>query len=145
MKFPRHTRIIRTHLDPTPYAAVFFCLLIFVLLGTLVYTPGVVIQLPAAATSLPGVDGPKVAVAMDANGQLYYRNQTVQDDNLQQLLKQEVVRAAGPLTLVVMADENASVKQLNHLTDIATKAGIKQIVQAVQPRVFDTHAGTNSP
>jgi biopolymer transport protein ExbD len=145
MKFPRNARITCGLLDPTPFAGVFFCLLIFVLLASLVYTPGAVIHLPGAATPFPGVAGPKVAVAMDGSGQFYYQNQIIPDADLQQRLKTEVARASGPLTLVVMADESVSVKQLNHLTDLATKAGIKQIVQATQPRVFDGPAGGQSP
>jgi biopolymer transport protein ExbD len=145
MKLPRNARIIRGSLDPTPFAGVFFCLLIFVLLASLVYTPGVVIHLPGTATPFPGVAGPKVAVAMDGSGQLYYQNQMIQDADLQQRLKAEVARASEPLTLVVMADESVSVKQLNHLTDVATKAGIKQILQVTQPRLFDAPAGSSSP
>jgi biopolymer transport protein ExbD len=57
MKFPRNARIFKGHLDAAPFAGVFFCLLIFVLLGTLVYTPGVRIELPVSATELPGVSG----------------------------------------------------------------------------------------
>jgi biopolymer transport protein ExbD len=48
MKFPRNVRIFRGQLDAAPFACVFFLLLIFIIMGTLVYTPGVRIKLPAA-------------------------------------------------------------------------------------------------
>ena len=40
MKFPRNARIFRGQLDAAPFAAVFFLLVIFMMLGSLVYTPG---------------------------------------------------------------------------------------------------------
>ena len=51
MKFPRNARISRGHLDAAPFAGVLFCLLIFLLLASLVYTPGVLINLPTSASS----------------------------------------------------------------------------------------------
>ena len=49
MKFPRNARIFRGQLDAAPYAIVFSCLLLFLLLSSLVYTPGVSIRLPVSA------------------------------------------------------------------------------------------------
>ena len=40
--------------------AVFFCLLIFVLLSSLVYNPGVLINLPPASSGPAGVDGTRL-------------------------------------------------------------------------------------
>jgi biopolymer transport protein ExbD len=73
MKFPRNARIFRGQLDAAPFATVFFLLVIFLMLGSLVYTPGVRLNLPTGE-NLPGTDRPSVAVAMDANGRLYYEN-----------------------------------------------------------------------
>ena len=69
MKFPRNAKMLRGQMDVAPFAGVFFCLVIFVLLASLVYTPGVHIELPAAVEGMTGVDGPTFAVALDANGQ----------------------------------------------------------------------------
>ena len=60
MKFPRNARMFKGHLDAAPLASVFFCLLIFVLLASLIYTPGVRIELPEAITGAPAVSGPTV-------------------------------------------------------------------------------------
>ena len=57
MKFPRNARIFRGRLDVAPFAAVFFLLATFLLLGSLVYTPGVRLELPEA-DDLPGTDKP---------------------------------------------------------------------------------------
>lgn len=138
MKFPRNAKIFRGHLDVTPFAAVFFCVLIFILLGSLVYTPGVHINLPESNASLPGVEGPVLAVAVDPNGQFYFDNQLVQGTNLQQRLQTEAARQSQPLTLVVLADRKVTQEQLGKLYELATRAGIRQIQLAALPRPFDS-------
>ena len=52
MKFPRNARLLRSPFDVAPFAAVFFLLVIFLMLGGLIYTPGVRIQ-PPSADGLP--------------------------------------------------------------------------------------------
>jgi len=142
MKFQRNARIVRSQMDVTPFAGVFFCLLIFVLLGSLVYTPGVRITLPDAAGNTPGTAGPVIAVGLDPSGQYYYQNQIIPEASLVGQLKAEVRRQKSQrqedLTLVVQADKAVSLEQLNHLWDIATSAGIKNMAQQVRPRAFDT-------
>ena len=50
MRFPRQAKIFRGQLDAAPVAGVVFLLLIFLVLGSLIYTPGVLVNLnnPAA-------------------------------------------------------------------------------------------------
>jgi biopolymer transport protein ExbD len=45
MRFQRHAKIFRGQLDAAPLAGVFFLLILFVLLGNMLYTPGVLVQL----------------------------------------------------------------------------------------------------
>ena len=60
MKFPRNAKIFRGQFDVAPYAGVCFLILIFLALNTsLVFTPGVPIELPEGR-DLPGVLGPTV-------------------------------------------------------------------------------------
>jgi len=79
MKFPRNARIFRGQLDAAPFAAVLFLLVIFLMLGSLVYTPGVPLQLPVA-NDLPGTDKPTIAVAIDGNGRLFFENQGIEEN-----------------------------------------------------------------
>lgn len=138
MKFPRNVKIFRGHLDVTPYAGVFFCLLIFVLLlRSPVYTPGVQITLPESNASLQGADGPTLSVALDASGRLIFENQIVQATNLLERMRAEVARQSEPLTLVVLADKNVTVEKMSNLRDLAERAGIKKIHEAVLPRPFE--------
>jgi biopolymer transport protein ExbD len=145
VKFQRNVRFARGHLDPTPFASVFFCTLIFVLLASMVYVPGVHIQLPASSAPLPGAEGPTIAVALSANGTLYFKNRDIQPPELLERLKSEVARHTEPLTLVVFADKSVTFEQFDELRDLAAGAGVKQIVQAVQPRLFDTPPQPKQP
>ena len=81
MKFPRHSRLLRGPFDMAPFAAVLFLLVIFLMLGALLPTPGLPLRLPVA-NGLPGTDRPTVAVALDAGGRLYFANQIVTEDKL---------------------------------------------------------------
>src|SRR5260221_5883413 len=107
MKFPRNARIFRGQLDAAPFAAVFFLLVICLMLGSLMYTPGVRLELPIA-DELPGTDKLKVSVAIDSGGRYYYDNQLVQDKQLGTLLHKAVLGSPEPLTLVVYADRAVS-------------------------------------
>jgi biopolymer transport protein ExbD len=124
MKFPRNARIFRGHLDAAPFAIVFFLLVIFLMLGSLVYTPGVRLTLPVAE-DLPGTDKPTVAVAIDANGRLYFENQVIEEARLRERLRQAVATTPG-LTLLVQADESVPQKRLIQLTLLARDAGISE-------------------
>ncbi len=131
MKFPRNARIFRGQLDAAPFAMVFFLLVIFLLLGSLVYTPGVRLTLPVAE-GLPGTDKPMVAVAIDASGRLYYDNQVISESRLREKLS-EAVKGTPGLGLLVQADEGVTYKRLLHLTLLARDAGISEHWLATLP------------
>lgn len=134
MRFPRNVRIFRGQLDFTPFASVFFLLVIFVMLGGLVYTPGVRIQMPVA-DDLPGTDEPTVKVAMDASGRLFFRDQLIEPAQLKLRLRHEVARAGQPLTLVVQADKDVTQEKLEGLLSLARGAGIHEALLARLPRL----------
>ncbi len=147
MRFPRNTRIFRGQLDVAPLAGVLFLLVIFLLLNTsLVFVPGVEIQLPQAA-NLPGIDGPTVVVAIDESGQFYFDNQAIDESSLVQKLRAEVVASKPPaqsvldlplkrgearesVTLVVKADAKVRYQVLTRLWLLAREAGITNVLQA---------------
>jgi biopolymer transport protein ExbD len=133
MKFPRNARIFRGQLDAAPFAAVFFLLVIFLMLGSLMYTPGVRLELPVA-DDLPGTDKLKVSVAIDSGGRYYYDNQLVQDKQLGTLLQKAVLGSPEPLTLVVYADRAVSTEMLVRTSMLARSAGITNGLLATLPR-----------
>jgi biopolymer transport protein ExbD len=132
MKFPRTVKIFHGPIDAAPFAGVFLLFLLFVFLGTLVYTPGVTIQLPVAA-DLPGTDHRTVAVAVDARGQLFFDHQLTSESLLQSRLTAAVKDSSEPLTLLVQADQSVNYATLIRLSLIARAAGMKQALLATLP------------
>lgn len=142
MKFPRNSKILRSQFDVAPFAAVFFLLAIFLLIGSLMPVPGVRgLQLPAAA-NLPGINTPGVSVAVDAAGRVYYDNSQVDERQLKIDLRDAAHNSQGPLTLVIHADKSVTYDQLLHLTLLAQSPGIgiTNILFATLPRVYDVPA-----
>ncbi len=140
MRFPRHYRLLRGPFEMAPYVAVMFLLVIFLVLGRLIYTPGVLIQ-PPLADGLPGTDKPTVAMAVDAQGRFYFANQMVTEDKLKSALAAAARKSPEPLTLVIHADKTVAYAQLVHLTLLARDAGIRNALLATRPRSVSTPAG----
>ena len=144
MKFPRNARILRSHFDVAPFASVVILLIMFLALGTLLPIPGVDLSLQVpAASDLPGSDKPSVAVAMDAEGRLFYADQLVSESELTNGLSQAVQASPVPLMLVIHADKSVSYDQLMHLTLLARSVGIHDALLATLPRL--TPAVTHKP
>ena len=144
MKFPRNARIFRGQLDVAPFAAVFFLLVIFMMVGSLVYTPGVRLELPVA-DNLPGTDKPTVSVAIDKNGRLYFENQPINDAELSERLRKAVSGSAAPLTLVVQADKSVTEEMLIRLGTMAREAGISDALLATLPRLIPSPTSSSAP
>lgn len=136
MRFPRNTRIFAGQLDPAAWLAVFFLLVIFLLLAGLVYTPGVRVQLPEAS-GLPGTDKPILAVAVDANGKLYFKNQLVEPQQLKKQLQTITQKSAEQFVLVIRADKAAKHESVLKLVLLARDSGINEVLLATLPRPFE--------
>jgi biopolymer transport protein ExbD len=141
MKFPRNIRLLRSPFDVAPFAAVFFILVMFLLLSALMPVPGLQMQLhPPVADNLAGTDRPSVAVAVSADGRFYYGNQMVSEAELQSSLANAAKKSAAPLTLVIHADKSVTYDQLVHLTLLARDAGIQNALLATLPRLLNAPA-----
>ena len=139
MKFPRNARLLRSTFDVAPFAVVFFLLVIFLALAALLPTPGLSLRLPvtddAPGRDLPGTDQPTVAVAIDADGRLFFANQIVTESELKAHLVDAVKKSHEPLTLIVQADQSVTYGQLVQLTMLARDAGMRDVLLATLPRV----------
>jgi biopolymer transport protein ExbD len=133
MKFPRNARIFRGQLDAAPFATVFFLLVIFLMLGQLVYTPGVRLRLPIG-DNLGGTDKATLPVAIDANGRYYFENQLIAENELRNRLSSAVKKSSEPLALLVQADERVPHEMVVRLTLLARDAGIREAWLAALPR-----------
>jgi biopolymer transport protein ExbD len=142
MKFPRHTRSLRSPFDVAPFAAVLFLLVIFLMLATLLPVPGIPLQLPISENSpgrdLPGTDRPTVSVAVDASGRFYFASQMVTGAQLKLNLAAAVKKFREPLTLVIHADQTVTYEQLVRLTLLARDAGIQNTLLAMLPRIVNS-------
>jgi len=143
MKFPRNARIFRGQLDAAPFAAVFFLLVLFLMLSSLTYTPGVALHLPTA-DGLAGTDKSTVSVAVDVNGRYYYENEAIEEPELRQRLRAAAKASTEPLALLVQADKSVSYDMLLHLSLLARDAGITEAWLATLPRV-SANASSRAP
>jgi biopolymer transport protein ExbD len=132
MKFPRNAKIIRSQFDVAPFAAVFFVLVIFLMLGALVPTAGIPLQ-PPVAGNLPGVDQPTIAMAVDDQERLYFENQIVTEPVLKNCLIAATKSVREPLTLIIHADKAVSYETIAHLSLLARDCGITNAVLATLP------------
>lgn len=135
MKFPRNARITKGSLEAAPWVAVMFLLVLFVMLGGLLYTPGVRIQLPAG-NDLPGTDKPTVTVALDASGRLFYQNQIIEEAQLLRQLSNAVAGLPEKPTLIVQADKGTSYDNIIRLSLLARAAGFEDALLATLPGPF---------
>lgn len=144
MRFSVSVKPFRGQLDVAAFTGVLMLLVLFLLLASLVYTPGVRLELPVAS-DLPGTDRPSVAVAVDALGRYYYHNQLIGGPELQARLRQAVTNMAQPPTLVVHADRRASYDMLVDLTLLARDSGIREVLLATSPLPGTPPTRTSGP
>jgi biopolymer transport protein ExbD len=135
MKFPRNARIFRGQLDAAPFASVFFLLVIFVLLGSMLY-PGIRVDL-SSGNLLPGTQGPTLSVAVTTNA-IYYGNQLVSENEFSNRLNAATRNFSEPLTLIVQADKEVTEEKIIHLKVLAEQAGVSGFMLATLPRLFDS-------
>jgi len=144
MKFPRNVRILKGPPDYSAFAAVFFLLVMFIMLGPLVYTSGVRVQLPVSG-ELPGTDRPSVHLAVDAEGRLYFQNEEITESELSVRLQAAVKQSGEPLTLVIQADKAVTMEQFTRLGTLARNAGIHDALQATLPRLIEAPTARAKP
>ncbi len=134
MRLPRKHKVFRGQLDVAPFAGLFFLMVIFLVFHSgLVLTPGIPLKLPSAY-GMVGLTNQSIVVAVTANGNCYYENQIITDNELKTRL-----RAAQPnrrpLTLVLQTDRDLRHERLVELCVLARDAGIQETLLAVRPEL----------
>jgi biopolymer transport protein ExbD len=137
MKFPRSAKILRSQFDVAPFAAVFFALLIFIMLAQFLPVPGIPLT-PPTADNLPGTGRPTISMAVDSLGRYYFENQLVSEPVLKTSLLAKAKAAPEVPTLVIHADKSVTYERLAHLALLAREAGITNSLLATLPRLSDT-------
>lgn len=138
MKFARNNKIFRGQLDAAPFASVLFVFMILLLLHpTLVFLPGVPVNLPETV-DLPGTQNPKAVVVIDRGGQMYFESQAIDEAALKDKLEAAVLKNKGVLTLVVQEDKEAKHETTLRLAVLAREVGIREILFATRPQLVPT-------
>ena len=132
MKFPRNAKVFYGQLDFAPLAGVFFLLTLFILISSLIYTPGVRINLPAGG-NLPGLDKPTITLAVDAEGRFYFDNQLMPLPQCKSRIASALRKAEEPLVLLIQADKNVRYETLIELSLVARDAGVQEVLLATLP------------
>ena len=115
MRFPRNAKPFRGQIDLAPLAGVLFLLVIFVLLASLVYTPGVPIQLSSAN---PNAGVTRKNLLIKAQGEIVFEKQIYKTNSMEQL-RAELKALALPATIVVVADKGAPRNVLIEVREMA--------------------------
>lgn len=103
MRFPRNAKIFRGQLDVVPLVAVMFLLLIFILLSSLIYTPGIPFQLDNEV-NVSGTE--RRAIFVSSKGDIIYNGQTNSINDLE-FLRSELMKLPPQSILVLSADQAA--------------------------------------
>jgi biopolymer transport protein ExbD len=120
MKFPRTAKILHSQFDVAPFAAVFFCVVIFLLLAALLPVPGLRMNSqPPVAADLPGITTPSLSLGVDSQNRLYLENEMVSEAVLRTWLAAAAKATRAPLTLIIHADKAVSYDELAHLALLA--------------------------
>lgn len=138
MKFPRNARIFRGQLDAAPFVSVFFLLVIFVMLRSQHYIPGVRVELPSSGNLLlPRTDRPTVSLAVTTNA-IYFDNEKILEGDLSNRLSAAAHNFSQSLILVVQVDKNVTEEQFARLEVIAGNVGITNLLKARLPGAFES-------
>ena len=141
MRYPRNAKIFRGHLDVAPLAGVFFLLVMFLVLGCLMYTPGVALQLPGTAPETREEN-----VVIDERGRFFIGRRTYSEDVFGEWLKQKVREAATPLLVVARPHASAPRAAVLRLRDLARQANAGFSISGMQIElpVADRFSGTTN-
>jgi biopolymer transport protein ExbD len=145
MKFPRNARIFRGQLDFAPFAAVLLLLVIFVLLGKTLYTPGIPVRLASAGELiLPGAIGRTLSVAVTTNA-FYFQDRQVTESELSNGLFAAKQKISEPVTLILQLDKEVTDEKSSRLIWIGQQAGFTNFLKATLPRVYDPSSARPTP
>jgi biopolymer transport protein ExbD len=132
MRFPVTVKPFTGQWDVAAWTGTLMLVLLFILLLPLVPTPGVRLELPAAA-DLPGLDEPVLPVAVDRESRFYFRNQVVDESALLHQLQTEARQYTRPPALLIHADRRTPYETLVRLALLARQAGLSRALLATQP------------
>ncbi|MGI8965000.1 MAG: ExbD/TolR family protein [Limisphaerales bacterium] len=145
MRFPRQAKIFRGQLDTAPLAGVFFLLVIFLLLCSLIYTPGMRIDL-SPEESFSGVNDSKKMALVTRAGEIYYENKIYNLGTLE-VWRSELKKLPAQSLLVLRVDPLAPRDISGRLRKIASEInlGVELRRTGIELPESDNASGTLNP
>jgi biopolymer transport protein ExbD len=99
-------------------------------MGIALKTPGARLELPEGS-GFPGTAYPRrVVVAINSNGQIFFRNQRVSEASLEQKLAAVVQASPRPVGMVLQPDKMVPYGKILKLCEIARKARVAEVTFA---------------
>ena len=124
MKFKKHVKIERGHLDMTPLVNVFFLLLIFfIFTSSFIFQPGITVNLPKAVTS-EIVQQENAVIIITKDNRVYLDDREISHDELASKLD---MIAKAKVGLLIKADSRASHGKIVEVWDMCRNQGVSQV------------------
>jgi biopolymer transport protein ExbD len=130
-RFRQQQLLRRTLLEPAMWVDfALLALIFFILQSAFVVQPGIVVDLPTAPMA-GGAPYGSLVVTLSQEGLLFFDDQRMTVDAFADALARAARREPGA-TLVIEADARARHSELVRIYDLATRAGVKQVVLATR-------------
>lgn len=110
----------------------FLLLIFFMVSSTFEQRPGMLLDLPAAETSVP-TEQRQLILSVNADGILFLNDTPISESDLAPLLEAELQGGAEP-SLILQADGSVEHRTVVHLMDVAKQVGIVKLVIATKDR-----------
>ena len=135
MRFPRTARVIRGQWDAIPFLCVLFPLAFFLLFHQYLVLPrGTLVELPAGDGVRLDPASPRVIVAVDALGRVFFENQFVGEADLAKRLAERRAQSRELPVVVIQADRRVAHGALVRVAEIARQAGLNRVFFVARPQ-----------
>ena len=134
MRFPRTARVIRGQWDAIPFLCVLFPLAFFLLFHQYLVLPrGTLVELPAGDGVRLDPASPRVVVAVDALGRVFFENQFVGEADLAKRFAERRAQSREVPVVVIQADRRVAHGALVRVAEIARQAGLNRVFFVARP------------
>lgn len=124
MRYPRTAKIFHGQIDAAPIAGVFFLLVLFLLLhSSLVFTPGIKINLNDYDDLLAKRTGVRM-LRIDRKGSFIYNGKSLKESAFYEIVHEELKKPIPPTTFIVETDPLTKPEIVARLKASATEMGI---------------------
>jgi biopolymer transport protein ExbD len=124
LRYPRTAKVFHGQIDAAPIAGVFFLLVLFLLLhSSLVFTPGIKIDLNDYDTLIAKRTGVRM-VKIDRKGSFLYNGKALKESAFYETIHEERSKPMPPTTFIVETDPLTKPEILARLKTSATEMGI---------------------